>query len=196
MGSDRNPELISGLCAVDHLEEFNRINVAFVHAELSFCVGSRFCLSLWRWRCGRGNSSCSTDLWNREANREERTVLAQVLRFGFKCLPTQIQLLSVGRLSSGICSVLYAGFWLVSLWITHKNTSMCSLVTRCKVIPTAYRFLLLCWFWSACFCQFLECVTLFSLRRISPNKMSTNVTQHLKPCMFFFSYCKHGVKAH
>lgn len=119
MGSDRNPELISGLCAVDHLEEFNRINVAFVHAELSFCVGSRFCLSLWRWRCGRGNSGCSTDLWNREANREERTVLAQVLWFGFKCLPTQIQLLSVGRLSSGICSVIRR--FLVGELVNHSQ---------------------------------------------------------------------------
>lgn len=97
---------------------------------------------------------------------------------------------------SSVCPPKYAGFWLVSLWITHKNTSVCYLVTRCKVIPTAYRFILLCWFWSACFCQFLECVTFFSLRRISSNKMSTNVTQHLKLCMFFFSYCKHGVKAH
>lgn len=36
--------------------------MAFVHAELSFCVSSRFCLSLWRWRCGRGQSLCSADL--------------------------------------------------------------------------------------------------------------------------------------
>lgn len=42
----RDPELISGLRAVDHAEEFNRINVAFVHAERSFCISSRFCLSL------------------------------------------------------------------------------------------------------------------------------------------------------
>lgn len=58
MWSDRkrDPELISGLYAVDHAEEFNRINMAFVLAELSFCVGSRFRLFL----------SLSLALWKRQ----------------------------------------------------------------------------------------------------------------------------------
>lgn len=69
----RDPELISGIGAVDHAEEFNRINVAFVHAELSFCVSSRFfffCSSLRRWRRGRGESR----------QERERTAAARVLQ--------------------------------------------------------------------------------------------------------------------
>lgn len=73
--SDRDPELINKLAAVDHVVEFNRINAAFMHAEPSFCVGSRFCVSPWRRCCGSGN--CSADLWN----REDREALARVLWF-------------------------------------------------------------------------------------------------------------------
>lgn len=47
--------------------------MAFVHAELSFCVSSRFCLSLWRWRSGRGKSSGKADLGTE--SRAERSAL-------------------------------------------------------------------------------------------------------------------------
>lgn len=66
---------MNGLTAVDHAEEFNRINVAFVHAELSFCVSSRFCLSLWHWHSGRGKSSSKADLGT-ESRAERRALTA------------------------------------------------------------------------------------------------------------------------
>lgn len=125
MSSKQESELISGPSAVSHFGKFSRINVAFVHAELSFCAGSRFCLSFWRWCYARSNSSCCTVLWNSEAIREEEHGIGSgpVVQVQVFAHPNTA-LISWQAEWRHLLHVL--GFQVVSFCITHKNRSLCS----------------------------------------------------------------------
>lgn len=66
-------ELISGLDAVDHVEEFNGINLAFVRAEHSFfALAPGFRSSLWRRRCAERRRRRLFALIRGTERREER----------------------------------------------------------------------------------------------------------------------------
>lgn len=122
------PKLIRGLGLVDHDGEFNRINVALCYGSIP-AVSFRCVLRHHqRWR---GDSRCSSDLWQWEVSREGNIWLQSFGRGPSVCIPKRCSYqLAAWAAASARCCAPQNG---VLLW---RNCSFLLLIVEFETVPT------------------------------------------------------------
>lgn len=125
------PELIRGLGLVDHDGEFNRINVALCVPSFGSFPAVSFRSVLWHHRRWRGDSRCSSDLWQWEVNGEDNIWLQSFGTGPSVCIPKRCSYrLAARAAASARCCAPQNG---VLLW---RHCSFLLLFVEFEMVPT------------------------------------------------------------